>query len=77
MDDEEDNYDNIQRRKNSTKRRPLDPPPADPPLIHKRMEKMAKNSYVGDKFGKIACAGRRGFVDLRKRFGGGAFALMQ
>jgi hypothetical protein len=47
LDDEEDNYDNIQRRKNSTKRRPLDPPPADPPLIHKRMEKMAKNSYRG------------------------------
>lgn len=33
--------------------------------------KMAKNSYVGDKFGKIACAGGRGFVDLRERFDGG------
>ena len=39
--------------------------------------KMAKNSYVDDKSGKIACAGRRGFVDLRERFDGGAFALMQ
>lgn len=34
--------------------------------------KMAKNSYVDDKSGKIACAGGWGGVDLRERFGGGA-----
>jgi hypothetical protein len=34
--------------------------------------KMAKNSYADDKFGKIACARGRGFVDLRECFVGGA-----
>lgn len=37
----------MRRRKNSIKRRPLDPPPISPPVIHQRMAKMAKKAYRG------------------------------